>query len=157
MPWRHRFERLAQGRLIYCRSPSVPVIARWLIDRGIGGGHDLDAPVDWIAVATYHPRVDCRKCSPRRHRNYYGSIPRALGHHVVRLFNERRLPYLIVTSTLIEGVNTTARNVVVLDNKVGTKKYDYFTYSNIRGRSGRMSGIFWVGSLFSTQNRGDRI
>jgi len=26
----------------------------------------------------------------------------------------------------------------VLDNKIATRKYDYFTFANIRGRSGRM-------------------
>ena len=30
----------------------------------------------------------------------------------------------------------------MVDNRVGTRKYDYFTYSNIRGRSGRMSEHF---------------
>jgi hypothetical protein len=28
--------------------------------------------------------------------------------------------------------------VIVLDNKIANKKYDYFTFANIRGRSGRM-------------------
>ncbi len=65
-------------------------------------------------------------------------MPRALAHHMVRLFNEGRLPWLIVTSTLIEGVNTVAKNIVIVDNKIGTRKLDFFTYSNIRGRCGRM-------------------
>lgn len=65
-------------------------------------------------------------------------MPRALAHHMVRLFNERKLPWLIVTSTLIEGVNTVARNVVIVDNKIATRNLDSFTYGNIRGRSGRM-------------------
>ena len=65
-------------------------------------------------------------------------MPRALAHHIVRLFNEGRLPWLIVTSTLIEGVNTIAKNMVIVDNKIGPRKLDFFTYSNIRGRSGRM-------------------
>ncbi len=56
---------------------------------------------------------------------------------MVRMFNEGKLPYLLVTSTLIEGVNTSARNVVVLDHLIARKKYDYFTFANIKGRSGR--------------------
>jgi hypothetical protein len=48
----------------------------------------------------------------------------------------------LVTSTLIEGVNTSARNVLIVDNKIANKKYDYFTFSNIRGRSGRMNKHF---------------
>lgn len=37
-----------------------------------------------------------------------------------------------------ELVNTAARNVVVVDNKISNKKCDFFTFNNIRGRSGRM-------------------
>jgi hypothetical protein len=129
---------VGSGTLIYCRSPKRSrEVARWLIERGIHGGNNLDSAADWIGD-TYHPDWIVGEALRQGIGIHHGSIPRALGHHIVRLFNEGRLPYLIVTSTLIEGVNTTARNVVVLDNKVGNKKYDYFTYSNIRGRSGRM-------------------
>jgi hypothetical protein len=57
---------------------------------------------------------------------------------LVRLFNRGHLDFLVCTSTLIEGVNTAARNVVVVDNHINRKKYDFFTFNNIRGRSGRM-------------------
>ena len=56
----------------------------------------------------------------------------------MRLFDESRIDFLLVTSTLIEGVNTAAKNVIILDNTITRKKYDYFTFSNIKGRSGRM-------------------
>lgn len=128
--------------LIFCRSPNrIREVARWLIDRGIGGGSDLRAAADWVGEA-YHPDWLVARGIRRGVGIHHGRLPRALGHHIVRLFNERRLPYLLVTSTLIEGVNTTARTVVVLDNKIANKKYDYFTFSNIRGRSGRMSRYF---------------
>jgi hypothetical protein len=39
-------------------------------------------------------------------------------------------------------VNTIAKNVIILDNKIAARKYDYFTFSNIRGRSGRMAKHF---------------
>jgi rhodanese-related sulfurtransferase len=125
--------------LIYCSSPNrTRQVAGWLLERGIGGGHNLAHAADWIADA-YHPKWLLSRALREGIGIHHGKLPRALGHHIVRLFNERRLPYLLVTSTLIEGVNTTARNVLVLDNKIGTSKYDYFTFSNISGRSGRMN------------------
>ena len=84
------------------------------------------------------PRLGGRPRTPRGIGIHHGRLPRASGHHLVRLFNEGRLPYLLVTSTLIEGVNTAARTVIVLDHTIARKKYDYFTFANIRGRSGRM-------------------
>ena len=56
----------------------------------------------------------------------------------VKLFNNGLLRCLICTSTLIEGVNTKAKNVVIYDNKISTSKIDFFTFNNICGRSGRM-------------------
>jgi hypothetical protein len=130
--------RVGPGTLIFCSSPRrTREVAQWLLDRGVGEGRDVDAAADWIAE-TYHPSWIVGRALRQGIGIHHGRLPRALGHHMVRLFDEGRLPYLIVTSTLIEGVNTAAKNVVILDNKIATKKYDYFTFSNIRGRSGRM-------------------
>ncbi len=130
------------GTLIFCSSPGrTRTVANWLLERGIEGGRDLDSAADWIAE-NYHPKWVLAKALRQGIGIHHGRLPRALGHHLVRLFDDRRIPYLIVTSTLIEGVNTAAKNVIILDNKISTKKYDYFTYSNIRGRSGRMMKHF---------------
>lgn len=55
--------------------------------------------------------------------------------------------FLICTSTLIEGVNTKAKNIIIFDNTLFKKKLDYFTFNNICGRSGRMFEHF-VGKVF---------
>lgn len=134
--------RAGPETLIFCRSPRrTHEVARWLLERGIGGGNELADAADWIAE-TYHPKWLVARALRHGIGIHHGKLPRALGRHIIRLFNDRRLPYLLVTSTLIEGVNTTARTVLVLDNKIGTTKYDYFTFSNISGRSGRMSHHF---------------
>jgi hypothetical protein len=130
------------GTLIFCSSPRrTRVVANWLMERGVGGGRDLESASDWIGK-TYHPDWVLGKALRQGIGIHHGRLPRALGHHIVRLFDEGRIPFLIVTSTLIEGVNTAAKNVVILDNKIAKKKYDYFTFSNIRGRSGRMMRHF---------------
>ena len=54
---------------------------------------------------------------------------------------------MVCTSTLIEGVNTKAKNVIVFDNKIAKSKFDYFTFNNIRGRSGRMFKHF-IGHVY---------
>ncbi|MDL2223152.1 hypothetical protein LJB98_03540, partial [Bacteroidales bacterium OttesenSCG-928-M11] len=65
----------------------------------------------------------------------------------VKLFNEGKIKYLICTSTLIEGVNTKAKNVIIYDNKIARTKFDYFTFNNICGRSGRMFSHF-IGHIY---------
>lgn len=78
---------------------------------------------------------------------HHGKLPRSLGQYLVRAFNDERLNVLACTSTLIEGVNTKAKNVVIFDNIIARQKLDFFTFNNIRGRSGRMFHHF-VGRVF---------
>jgi hypothetical protein len=57
------------------------------------------------------------------------------------------IPVLICTSTLIEGVNTAAKSVLIYDKAINREDFDFFTFSNIRGRAGRL-GEHHVGSVF---------
>lgn len=78
---------------------------------------------------------------------HHGRIPRALASQFVRMFNRCELPVLICTSTLIEGVNTAAKSVLIYDKQINRKNYDFFTFSNIRGRAGRL-GQHHVGAVY---------
>ncbi|MGO6696877.1 helicase-related protein [Rhizobium johnstonii] len=69
---------------------------------------------------------------------HHGRVPRAVAAKMVRMFNEQKLPVLFCTSTLIEGVNTAAKTVMIFDKKINRADYDFFTFSNIRGRAGRL-------------------
>jgi hypothetical protein len=44
-------------------------------------------------------------------------------------------------------VNTKAENIIIFDNTIAKEKYDYFTFNNIRGRSGRMFKHF-IGHVY---------
>ncbi|WP_176593114.1 DEAD/DEAH box helicase [Sphingobium sp. EM0848] len=78
---------------------------------------------------------------------HHGRIPRALASRFVKLFNDRKIPVLICTSTLIEGVNTAAKSVMIYDKTIANRPYDFFTFSNIRGRAGRL-GKHHVGQVY---------
>ncbi|WP_432360504.1 DEAD/DEAH box helicase [Sporosarcina sp. UB5] len=67
-----------------------------------------------------------------------GIIPKHLVHSMIEYFNEGKIDVLFCTSTIIEGVNTSAKNVFVFDNKKGPNDLDFFDFSNIKGRAGRM-------------------
>lgn len=78
---------------------------------------------------------------------HHGRLPRSLGRFMIRAFEEGQIKVLLCTSTLIEGVNTAAKNVVIYDNKLNRRSLDFFTFSNIKGRTGRMFRHF-VGNIF---------
>lgn len=134
--------------LIYCQSPKrVREVGAWLLESGLGNGtHSSQMAASWVGD-TYDPEWTLGKCLERGIGLHHGRVPRSLQHHMVRLFNSNQLSYLVCTSTLIEGVNTAARNVIVVDGRLARRSLDYFTFSNIRGRAGRMFRNF-VGKVY---------
>jgi len=77
-----------------------------------------------------------------------GRLHRSLSQIQIRLFEEEEgLDRMISTSSIIEGVNTSAKIVILWSNRNGTAKINNFTYKNIIGRGGRMFRHF-VGKIF---------
>lgn len=131
---------LQESTLIFSASPDK---ANRLADELRGhveapGADAFTADVaDWLGRA-YDPAWGVVKALTSGIGVHSGPIPRPIQRMMVRLFNEHELAVLVCTSTLIEGVNTAAKNVVVFDHKVDGQLLDFFTFSNIRGRAGRM-------------------
>lgn len=78
---------------------------------------------------------------------HHAGLPRAISQYVLHLFNHSKIKFLLCTNTIIEGVNTSAKNMIIYDNKIATRKFDFFTFNNIRGRAGRMFKHF-VGNIY---------
>lgn len=77
-----------------------------------------------------------------------GRLHRSLSQLQVKLFEEPLGLYNIVsTSSIIEGVNTSAENVIIWANKNGKPNLNDFTYRNIVGRGGRMFKHF-IGKIY---------
>lgn len=134
--------------LIFCRSPKrVNDVAKLLSDRCVcEPQYDLSDAVNWLSEH-YHKDWILPVALSKGIGIHHGRLPRSLTQYIVRCFNEGKLKFLICTSTLIEGVNTKAKNMIILDNVIGRQKYDFFTFNNIKGRSGRMFHHF-VGRVY---------
>ena len=138
---------LREPTLIFCKSPKrVNQIARALVSAGIGKNTNLQHASNWLAQE-FHPDWVLPIGLLQGIGIHHGRLPRSVGQFVVRAFNEEQLQFLICTSTLIEGVNTKAKNVIIFDNEIAQQKFDYFTFNNIKGRSGRMFQHF-IGQVF---------
>lgn len=84
----------------------------------------------------------------RRTGIHNGQLHRSLSQIQVKLFEEPDgIQNIVSTSSIIEGVNTSAENVIIWMNKNGKSKLNDFTYKNIIGRGGRMFRYF-VGNIF---------
>lgn len=139
---------LKEPTLIYCQSPKrVRDVAEALIEASITSREPkLQSAYKWISDE-YHEQWLFARALRQQIGMHHGRLPRTLAQFVVKAFNDGSLRFLVCTSTLIEGVNTKAKNVIVFDNKVAKSKFDYFTYNNILGRSGRMFQHF-VGRVY---------
>jgi hypothetical protein len=140
--------KLKEPTLIYCRSPSqANKLVKLLASSGIDyHSNDLDQVADWVADA-FHSEWTLQFALRKGVGFHHGRVPRALAHLNVKLFNEKKLRFLVCTSSLIEGVNTVAKNVVIYEGKIASSRLDFFTFQNILGRSGRMFKHF-VGRVF---------
>lgn len=83
-----------------------------------------------------------------------GALPKHVTTSIIDYFNRGELKYLFCTSTIIEGVNTSAENVIYFDYNKGlssegkAKPCDFFDYSNIKGRAGRMMEHY-IGKIYN--------
>ncbi len=76
------------------------------------------------------------------------SLPKHITNSIISYFNSGKLQYLVCTSTIIEGVNTSAKNVVIINPKKSKNNLTVFDYKNIKGRAGRLMQHY-VGSFYS--------
>ncbi|WP_198424642.1 DEAD/DEAH box helicase [Geomonas paludis] len=136
--------------MIYCQSPASTrnVLKEYLELRHVEQSKDLEIieAAKWTADH-YHDQWLVSVALKHGIGIHHGRLPRSLGRFMVRAFEEGKLKLLLCTSTLIEGVNTAAKNVIVYDSKLDKKPLEFFTFNNIRGRSGRMFRHF-IGHVY---------
>jgi hypothetical protein len=134
--------------IVYCQSPSsASRVAELLIEKAnLRQISEVDNAVEWIAEK-YDPDWIVRNALRHGIGIHHGGVPRALQQYFIRLFNARKIPFLVCTSTIIEGVNTVAKNVIVYDRRKSKDVLEHFTYKNIEGRAGRMNQYF-IGKVY---------
>lgn len=144
------FELKDEQTMVYCSSPAS---ARKLskkfynfIKEKIETNEDISL-IEWIEknVSPRWSLVDLLRCRIAFHD---GALQKHITSSVVKYFNERKINFLFCTSTIIEGVNTSAKNIIIFDNKKGGHFIDFFDYSNIKGRAGRMM-IHYTGKVYN--------
>lgn len=61
--------------------------------------------------------MDCNHGIEKGIGVHHGLVPKYIQNEIIDLFNNGVLKVLISTTTITEGVNTTAKNMVVLSHK----------------------------------------
>lgn len=84
---------------------------------------------DWIVVKALENGIGI----------HHALIPKYIQKQIIDFFNTGCLQVLISTTTITEGVNTSAKNIIVTSAKKGIKPLKKFDAKNIAGRAGRFS------------------
>ena len=82
---------------------------------------------DWIVVKALKSRIGI----------HHGLLPKYIQKEIIDLFNRGLLICLFSTTTITEGVNTSAKNIIIVSSKKGKKPLKQFDATNIAGRAGR--------------------
>ncbi|RWH74827.1 DEAD/DEAH box helicase [Mesorhizobium sp.] len=138
----------SQQTLVYLRSPRSTYkcgIEAIRASKLKGRKHALEL-AEWVRQ-NYHSQWILADCLEHGVGIHHGRIPRALAQYQIALFNDGLIDNILCTSSMIEGVNTKAKNVIIYDNYISTDKLDRFTFDNIKGRAGRMFQHF-IGKVF---------
>lgn len=142
-------ETKGRKTLIYAGShPQIARVSRLLLSKLPNAQSNLlQSFSKWLAK-NYSPNWSMTQLVRKGVGVHTGQLHRSLSQIQVKLFDEEQgIKYLVSTSSIIEGVNTCAEDVVIWHNKSGTFKLNDFTYKNIIGRGGRMFRHF-VGNIY---------
>lgn len=82
---------------------------------------------EWIVVVALKARIGI----------HHGLIPKYIQKEIINLFDRGQLVCLFSTTTITEGVNTPAKNIIITSLKKGKKDLKQFDAKNIAGRAGR--------------------
>ncbi|MCT8392973.1 hypothetical protein D0504_04375 [Weissella confusa] len=134
----HLLDGLQESTLVYTKSPkqAIKLATEYCNHLNIDEYQKLDLS-EWIDE-NISSQWSLKTLIGRGIGVHSGQIPRHILSTEIDYFNSGILRVLFVTSTIIEGVNTAAKNVVVFDMLKGNRKITDFDLSNIAGRAGRM-------------------
>jgi len=133
----------SEQTLVYCASPGrARSLARSYLDyrkEKEKVGRNLNLPIyKWISenISPLWSLIGLIEYGIGFHD---GALQRHITSTIIDYFDSKVLSVLFCTTTIIEGVNTNAKNIIYFDQRKGKDTpIDYFDYANIRGRAGRL-------------------
>lgn len=97
---------------------------------------DKSGLIDYLET-TFSKEWSLVKCLKKGVAYHHAGIPKFVQIEIVDSFNEGEIQAVICSPTLIEGVNTSAKQVIIYDIEKGIDSLTDFDVKNINGRAGR--------------------
>lgn len=139
--------------IIYCSSPArvrylSSQFLKYLIEKNYPKTNDNLDIIEWIKIniSAEWSLLDLLSLEIGIHD---GALQKHITTTIIDYFNTQKIKYLFCTSTIIEGVNTSAKNIIYFDSTKGRRTpIDFFDYSNIKGRAGRLM-VHYIGKIYN--------
>ena len=144
--------------LLYCTTPAKAIEYSNKLSSAVGDTHAYDAYPDDFKAFIEHIRAEYDvdhsvdewsliQVLKNGFGMHHGKLPKYIQREILEQFNKGTFNTLFCTSTIVEGVNTDAKNMIILNPSKGRKKLSPFDIKNIKGRAGRYHHCF-VGRVF---------
>ena len=144
--------------LLYCTTPAKAIEYSNELSSAVGDTHAYDAYPDDFKAFIEHIRAEYDvdhsvdewsliQVLKNGFGMHHGKLPKYIQREILEQFNKGTFNTLFCTSTIVEGVNTDAKNMIILNPSKGRKKLSPFDIKNIKGRAGRYHHCF-VGRVF---------
>lgn len=103
-----------------------------------------------------HPNYALIRCLKNATAFHHGSMPEIARMEVENLYRSGVIKNIVCTTTLLEGVNLPAENIIVITDKKGiTEILAPFEFGNLIGRAGRLSSHIY-GSVYCIETDDDQ-
>ena len=129
-----------ENAILYCSGPGrAETYANEIVSSNIYNQHDCSVYIDFLEhiKQVYSEEWNIYKALKVGIGIHHGLVPKYIQKEIINLFNDGHLKILVATTTITEGVNTTAKNLIILHDKKADKNLKTFDAKNIAGRAGR--------------------
>lgn len=147
-------DKINENSIVYCSTKSYSEkYVKSIISSKVFEGHISSSYDDFINHISTNFGKDWTLVKALKNgvAYHHSLIPKYIQKEIINLFNNNQIKALFSTTTITEGVNTTAKNLVVLQSKKGNKDLKKFDAKNIAGRAGRFLSHF-SGRVIILQN-----
>lgn len=130
-----------ENTLVYCKDPGwAEIYAKRILNsdvlKPIQFTEDFKLFIEHLEK-TYNPDWTLIKSLKNGMAFHHGLVPKYIQKEIINFFNFGIIKVLLSTTTITEGVNTSAKNMIILQPKKGSKPLKKFDAQNISGRAGR--------------------
>lgn len=131
--------------LIYCNNPSdtenlALKIANTIVDEV--NDEDILSLIKFIEE-DIHKEYSLIKCLKKGVAYHYGKVPSTVRASIEKLASDKKLKFIFSTSTLLQGVNLPAKNIILFNPYKGSRQpMERRDFLNLIGRAGRLKYEF---------------